>query len=66
MTRAQVEHGGFASKADAECMRAWFLTFNFLGGPPPVAPFPGCAPPAAADLELGCQTPPANCSMGAR
>jgi hypothetical protein len=33
----------------------------FLGGPPPVEPFPGCGPPGEGDVALGCATPPAGC-----
>ncbi|MCZ6795216.1 MAG: hypothetical protein O7J95_16550, partial [Planctomycetota bacterium] len=38
----------------------YLLTHLFLGGPPPVAPFPDCGAGPTAD-PLGCETPPKNC-----
>ena len=40
----------------------YLLSHLFLGGPPPVAPFPECGTSdLEADRELGCKTPPKNC-----
>ena len=39
----------------------YLLVFNFLGGPPPVEPFPECGPGTEKDAELGCETPPQAC-----
>jgi hypothetical protein len=41
----------------------FLLTFNFLRGPPPGAPFPDCGAGTPADDELGCETAPANCAV---
>jgi hypothetical protein len=41
----------------------YMLNFNFLGGPPPAAPFPGCGPgELPGDEALGCATPSAGCA----
>jgi hypothetical protein len=39
----------------------YLLSFNFLGGPPPPAPFPECGSGTPADEALGCEIPPAGC-----
>ena len=40
----------------------YLLNHIFLGGPPPVAPYPGCGPRTlSADAE-SCSTPPASCA----
>jgi hypothetical protein len=37
----------------------YLLNFNFLGGPPPAAPFPECGPGSlGTDEELGCEETP--------
>jgi hypothetical protein len=41
----------------------YLLTHLFLGGPAPVDPFPECGPGRLpTDEEMGCGTPPTNCS----
>jgi regulation of enolase protein 1 (concanavalin A-like superfamily) len=35
----------------------------FLGGPPPVPPFPGCGALTEDDAAFGCETPPAGCAL---
>jgi hypothetical protein len=38
------------------------LAHLFLGGDPPIEPFPGCGPGNfQADEDVGCEAPPANC-----
>ena len=39
----------------------YLLTFNFLGGSAPVAPYPECGPGTEADKGLGCETRPQVC-----
>ncbi len=40
----------------------YLLTHLFLGGPPPVDPFPDCGTSdLETDRELGCETPQRNC-----
>lgn len=52
---ADVDDSGFANITDA----IYLLNFQFLGGGPPPAPFPGCGEDATGDLlrclgQLGC------------
>jgi hypothetical protein len=39
----------------------YVLSFNFLGGPPPAAPFPACGPGGGRDERLGCEMEQAAC-----
>ena len=53
---ADVDEDGQVLLTDA----VYLITFAFLGGPPPAAPYPACAPPRDGNPE-GCKTRPSSC-----